>query len=146
MNNSPTIEQLKQYSLENVLSTRLKKFQKLMPYKISEILLVSSIYDNYLFEEDGRLYELLREEYQNLNLSHAPEISHVTTGAEAISLLKSKHNFDLIITTLHIEDMHTTEFTKLARSEGIELPIMLLAYDNRERKELMLAYDATIFE
>ncbi|UCH66921.1 MAG: histidine kinase [Ignavibacterium sp.] len=117
-----------------------------MPYKISEILLVSSIYDNYLFEEDGRLYELLREEYQNLNLSHAPEISHVTTGTEAIALLKSKHNFELIITTLHIEDMHTTEFAKLARSEGIELPIMLLAYDNRERKELILSYDATIFE
>jgi CheY-like chemotaxis protein len=146
MNNSPTLEQLKDYSLENVFSTRLKKFQKLMPYKISEILLVSSIYDNYLFEEDGRLYELLREEYQNLNLSQAPEISHVTTGAEAIALLQSKNHFDLIITTLHIEDMHTTEFAKLAQSEGIELPIMLLAYDNRERKELMLTYDATIFE
>ncbi|MEJ2193866.1 MAG: hypothetical protein P8X73_03280 [Ignavibacteriaceae bacterium] len=146
MNSSPTLEQLKGYSLENIFSTRIKKFQNLMPYKISEILLVSSIYDNYLFEEDGRLYELLREEYQNLNLSQAPEISHVTTGAEAIALLKSKHKFDLIITTLHIEDMHTTRFANLVRNEEIQLPIMLLAYDNRERKELMLAYDASIFE
>ena len=146
MNSSPTLEQLKGYSLENIFSTRIKKFQNLMPYKISEILLVSSIYDNYLFEEDGRLYELLREEYQNLNLSQAPEISHVTTGAEAIALLKGKNKFDLVITTLHIEDMHTTRFANLVRNEGIQLPIMLLAYDNRERKELMQAYDATIFE
>jgi len=146
MNDTLKIEQLKGYSLENIFSTRIKKFQNLMPYKISEILLVSSIYDNYLFEEDGRLYELLREEYQNLNLSQAPEISHVTTGAEAISLLNGKNKFDLIITTLHIEDMHTTRFAKLVRNEGIQLPIMLLAYDNRERKELMQAYDATIFD
>ena len=146
MHDTLKIEQLKGYSLENIFSTRIKKFQNLMPYKISEILLVSSIYDNYLFEEDGRLYELLREEYQNLNLSQAPEISHVTTGAEAISLLTSKNKFDLIITTLHIEDMHTTRFANLVRNEGVQLPIMLLAYDNRERKELMQAYDATIFD
>ena len=54
-------------------TTRIQSFQKLMPHKIRDILLVSSLYDNYLFEEDGRLYDLIRQESQNLNLSHPPK-------------------------------------------------------------------------
>ena len=137
---------IKEIKLENVFHTRLKKFQKLMHFKIQEILLVSSIYDYYLFEEDGRLYELIRSEYQNLNLSQAPEITHVTTGEEAIELLKGDHNFDLIITTLHIEDTHVVKFANQVKSLGIELPIILLAYDNKERKELTTHYDTSVFE
>lgn len=137
---------VKQHSLETVFSSRIKKFQKLMRYKIREILLVSSIYDNYLFEEDGRLYELIREEYKSLNLSFAPELIHCATGEEALELLSTEGNFDLIITTLHIEDMHVVKFAQMVRQSGINLPIVLLAYDNRERKELTTNYDTSIFE
>ncbi|MDY0082185.1 MAG: PEP/pyruvate-binding domain-containing protein, partial [Ignavibacteriaceae bacterium] len=137
---------VKQHSFEDVINSRVKKFQKLMRYKIREILLVSSIYDNYLFEEDGRLYELVREEYQSLNLSFAPELIHVTTGEEALEMLSTENTFDLIITTLHIEDMHVVKFARMVRKSGINLPIVLLAYDNRERKELTTNYDTSIFE
>ena len=137
---------LQDIKLENVFHARLKKFQKLMRFKIQEILLVSSIYDYYLFEEDGRLYELIRSEYQNLNLSQAPEITHVTTGQEAIELLKGEHSFDLIITTLHIEDMHVIKFANEVKNIGVKLPVVLLAYDNKERKELTTHYDTSIFE
>src|SRR5512139_2266362 len=107
---------IKEIKLENIFHARLKKFQKLMRYKIQNILLVSSIYDYYLFEEDGRLYELIRSEYQNLNLSQAPEITHVTTGEEALELLADENNFDLIITTLHIEDMHVVKFANQVKA------------------------------
>lgn len=137
---------IKEIKLENIFHARLKKFQKLMRFKIQNILLVSSIYDYYLFEEDGRLYELIRSEYQNLNLSQAPEITHVTTGEEAKELLKGDHEFDLIITTLHIEDMHVVKFANQVKEMGIDLPIILLAYDNKERKELTTHYDTSIFE
>src|SRR5574338_2772 len=137
---------VRRQGLEDVFSSRIKKFQRLMRYKIREILLVSSIYDNYLCEEDGRLYELIREEYQTLNLSFAPELIHVTTGEEALEMLSGQHNYDLIITTLHIEDMHVVKFAQMVRQSGINLPIVLLAYDNRERKELTTNYDTSIFE
>ncbi|MBT8385935.1 MAG: response regulator, partial [Ignavibacteria bacterium] len=141
-----TIDQLKEFKLDNLFSTRLKKFKKLMRFKIREILLVSSIYDNYLFEEDGRLYELIRNEYQNLNLSQAPDITHVTTGKEALELLNNEGEFDLIISTLHIEDMHAIKFANMIKDEGIKIPIILLAYDNKERKELETNYDTSVFE
>ncbi len=130
----------------DAFSTRVKKFQKLMRFKIREILLVSSLYDNYLFEEDGRLYELIREEYQSLNLSHAPEITHVTTSKEAIELLLQENQFDLILTTMHVEDMHVVQFAQEIKSFGIKIPIILLAYDNQERKEIENDPRISIFE
>ena len=135
-----------QFDLEDIFSTRIKRFQKLMKYKIREILLVSSLYDYYLFEEDGRLYELIRQEYQVLNLSQAPEITHVTSGSEAVELALVENHFDLIISTLHIEDMHAVKFAELCREKGVRAPIILLAYDNRERKELVMNYDTSIFD
>jgi len=117
-----------------------------MKYKIREILLVSSLYDYYLFEEDGRLYDLIRQEYQILNLSQSPEITQVTTGTEAIELAIQESHFDLIITTLHIEDMHVIKFARLIRKAGLKTPIILLAYDNNERKELVSYYDTSIFD
>ncbi len=141
------MNKLEQLNLKNIFGGRIKRFQKLMRYKIRDILLVSSLYDNYLFEEDGRLYELIREEYQNLNLSHAPEITAVTTAAEALELTNNScHGYDLIITTLHIEDMHVIDFAHAIRDKGIKIPIVLLAYDNRERKEIQTQYDVSVFD
>ena len=140
------MSKIKNQQIEEVFGDRIKKFQKLMRVKIREILLVSSIYDNYIFEEDGRLYELIRQEYQDLNLSQSPEITHITTGEEAIELALNEDNYDLIITTLHVEDMHVIQFAQNVRKAGIDTPIILLAYDNQERRELVTNYDTSILE
>jgi CheY-like chemotaxis protein len=140
------MRRLNHLNAETFFGSRIKRFQKLMRHKVRDILLVSSLYDNYLFEEDGRLYELIREEYQVLNLSHAPEISAVTTGEEAIDNLKNGSSYDLIITTLHIEDMHVIKLAKEIKELGINTPIVLLAYDNKERKEIVTNYDTSIFD
>jgi CheY-like chemotaxis protein len=132
--------------VDELFDTRIQSFQKLMRHKVRDILLVSSLYDQYLFEEDGRLYELIRQEFQVLNLSHPPEITHVTSGAEALELMTTGEEFDLIITTLHIEDMHVIKFARMIRDAGIATPISLLAYDNKERKELATNYDTSVFE
>jgi len=131
---------------DDISGSRIRDFQKLMHYKARDILLVASLYDYYLFEEDGRLYELIRQEFQVLNLSHPPDITHVTSGEEAIELLNSGEHFDLVITTLHIEDMHVVRFAEKARRSGINIPILLLAYDSRERKELTQRYDTSVFD
>jgi CheY-like chemotaxis protein len=137
---------LESLNLETLDGSRSKDFQKLMRHKVRDILLVASLYDQYLFEEDGRLYELIRQEFQVLNLSHPPEITHLTSAAEALDLLSSGEHFDLIITTLHIEDMHVIQFAREARTHAPDVPLILLAYDNRERKELVTQYDVSVFD
>jgi len=140
------MNRIEQLTAEDIHGGRMKSFQKLMRIKVRDILLVASLYDQYLFEEDGRLYELIRQEFQVLNLSHPPEITHVTSGEEAIELLTSGENFDLVITTLHIEDMPVIRFAQKIRQTGIDIPILLLAYDNREKKEIVTNYDTSVFD
>jgi CheY-like chemotaxis protein len=132
--------------VEHGYGNRFQGFQNLMRLRIRDILLVSSLYDLYLFEEDGRLYELIRNEYQGLNLSHSPELTRVSSGSEAISLAKEENRFDLIITTLHIEDMHPLNFAKQAKKSGLNIPIVLLAHDNKELKYLLLNPEINIFD
>ncbi len=134
------------YWLEHGYGSRFQVFQNLMPFRVRNILLVSSLYDLFLFEEDGRLYELLREEYKGLNLTHTPELTRVSSGKEAISRAKNRTHFDMIICTLHIEDMPVQRFAKKVKAAGLDVPIVLLAYDSQELAELSLYHDTSIFD
>ncbi len=131
--------------VEHGYGNRFQGFQNLMRLRIRDILLVSSLYDLYLFEEDGRLYELIRNEYEGFNLSHSPELTRVSNGADAIQLAKEERRFDLIITTMHIDDMHALDFARLVKKSGLDIPVVLLAYDNRELKDLLLHQDTSVF-
>ncbi|MDR3627934.1 MAG: response regulator [Ignavibacteriaceae bacterium] len=132
--------------IEHGYGNRFQGFQNLMRLRIRDILLVSSLYDLYLFEEDGRLYELIRNEYQGLSLSHSPELTRVSSGLEAIALAKEENRYDMIITTLHIEDMHPINFAKLVKDSGLKIPVVLLAYDNKELNQILLNKDISIFD
>jgi len=132
--------------VEHGYGNRFQGFQNLMRLRIRDILLVSSLYDLYLFEEDGRLYELIRAEYQGFNLSHSPELTRVSSGHEAIRLAQEENRFDLIITTLHIDDMHAVQFARMVREAGITIPVILLGHDNRELRYLLLNDEISVFE
>ncbi len=121
-------------------------FQNLMRFRIRDILLVSSLYDLYLFEEDGRLYELLRHEYRDLQLSHTPEITRVSTAKKALKLAKEEKRFDLIITTLHIEDMDAIRFAEKVKNSDLNIPIVLLTQNKKELKHLMNSRNIHIFD
>lgn len=132
--------------IDQSYGSRAQGFQNLMRRRIRDVLIVSSLYDLYLFEEDGRLYELIRNEYQGLNLSHAPELTRVSSGREALTLIQEEKQFDLIITTLHIEDMPALRLAKQVREAGFDMPIILLAYDNRELQDVVAHQDTSIFD
>ncbi len=134
------------FLVEHGYGTRFQGFQNLMRFRIRNILLVSSLYDLYVFEEDGRLYELIRHEYQGLNLSHSPEITRVSSGQEALTIAREESRFDLIITTQHIEDMHAARLAELVKESSLNIPVILLAYDNRELIELLSHTDTSVFE
>ena len=147
MENPPDIQKSPESLwVEHGYGNRFQGFQNLMRLRVRDILLVSSRYDLYLFEEDGRLYELIRSEYQGLNLSHSPELTRVSSGHEAISMAKKEMRFDLIITTMHIEDMHALNFAKLVHKSGLKIPVVLLAHDNRELNFLMRNPEKEVFD
>ena len=69
-------------------------FQDLMPHRIHEILLVASVYDAFILEEDGHLTEQILTEYIGMNFNYAPRVTRVSTGREAIEIMIKK-KFDL---------------------------------------------------
>ena len=137
------------FDKEFIEKSRYSKFQdfhNLMRFRIRDILLVSSLYDSYIFEEDERLYELIRQEYQGLNLSHSPELVQVSSGAEALRMANEEKRFDLIITTLHIEDMSAITLAKKVKESGLGIPVVLLNHDTREMADLIATRDISVFD
>ncbi|MGK2856507.1 MAG: PEP/pyruvate-binding domain-containing protein, partial [Thermoanaerobaculia bacterium] len=132
--------------IEHGAGAPLLDFQRLMRHRVREVLLVSSLYDLYLFEEEGRLYELIRDEYLGLHLSHAPELTRVSRAGEALELLRDRNRFDLVITTPHVEDMTALRLARTLRENGIDVPVVLLAYDNRELSDMLTHGDVSVFD
>ncbi len=126
--------------------SRFQRFQDLMRHRVREILLVSSLYDSFILSEDGRLYEELLSEYLGLNLTHMPGITRVSSGAGAIRIAQDLNRFNLIITTMRLEDMHALQFAEEVRKSGLDIPVVLLTYDNRELNELVKHHDLSDFE
>jgi CheY-like chemotaxis protein len=106
-------------------------FSDLMPWRVRRILLVSSLYDSFTFQEDGNLGEMLFTEYQELNLSSAPTIIRVSTAEDAVRELPDA-NPDLVITMPRVGEMDVFEFGRRVREIRPDLQVVLLAYDTRE--------------
>src|SRR5689334_16185406 len=109
-------------------------FENLMPFRVQDILLVSSLYDSFILREDGRLNELLIGESIELDLQHIPGITHVSSGAEALKLATAQNRYNLIVTNLRVEDMDAAELARKVQEAGLDIPVVVLAYDYREIK------------
>ena len=116
---------------------RLEGFDNLMPFKVQNILLVSSLYDSFILREDGRLNELLIDESLELNLRQIPGITHVSSCAEALEMARSQPRFNLIVTNLAVADMTAAQLAHEVKRSGLDVPVVVLAYDYREVKNFI---------
>jgi len=121
-------------------------FENLMPFRVQDILLVSSLYDSFILREDGRLNELLIGQSLELNLSQVPGITHVSRGSQAMDLAKSQRRFNLIVTNLEVEDMDAAELAREVKAAGLDVPVVVLAYDYREVKKFIARNPVTDIE
>jgi len=121
-------------------------FQDLMQDRVHEILLVSSIYESFILEQDGQLDEGLIAEYQNLGLVHLPRLRRVVSGTAALERVCAAKGPDLIITTIHVGDMAATEFVRRVRSLGVKTPVVLLTHDQRELELLRTRGELDAFD
>ena len=116
---------------------RFEGFENLMPFRVQNILLVSSLYDSFILREDGRLNELLIDESLELNLRQIPGITHVSSCAEALDLASSNPQFNLIVTNLAVGDMDAAQLAHEVRRKGLDVPVVVLGYDYREIKNFV---------
>jgi len=98
-----------------------------MAKRVSEILLVSSPYDAFTMEEDGRLAERIIHEYRGLNLTRPPRLTWASTAKEALSRLSSR-KFDLVITMPRLNDMDPYTLGKEIKKIFNNIPVFLLLH------------------
>jgi CheY-like chemotaxis protein len=107
---------------------------------------VSSLYDSFILREDGRLNELLISESQDLHLQQIPRISQVSGCREALELAKAEPRFNLILTNLEVGDMNAAQLAREIKAAGLQVPVVVLAYDYREVKKFIARNPATDIE
>lgn len=106
-----------------------------MPYRVHEILLVSSNYDAFTLEEDGRLTESILTQYSEVTLAAAPRITHVSTGAGAMELL-AERRFDLVVSMVRIADMDVSAFGRQVKKVYPGMPVVLLVLTEADLRHL----------
>ncbi|MBE2218613.1 MAG: hypothetical protein IAE90_10435 [Ignavibacteria bacterium] len=106
-------------------------YHDLAQYHVREILLVTSLYDAFILEEEEKLNEKIFGEYYGLDLSNVPRITSASDESEAESLLKEKY-FDFVIITMRTQNLTPIELATKIRAIKPDLPIFMLLYDNSD--------------
>jgi len=119
-------------------------FEDLMPFRVQDILLVSSLYDSFILREDGRLNELLVSESLDLNLQRIPGITQVSSGKEALARYEPRYN--LIVTNIDVGDMDAGQLAHEVKESGLDIPVVVLAYDYREIQNFIARCPASDIE
>jgi CheY-like chemotaxis protein len=125
---------------------RFHGFQDLIQKRVQDVLLVAPPYDYYILSQDGRLSEQFLGEFLELNLRHTPNLTHALSGREAIERARESNRHDLLITSVELGDMNVLGLVSGLRAEGIETPVVVLAYDRRELSQLVERHEVSGIE
>ena len=106
-------------------------FDTLMKKRIYHVLLISSAYDAFILEEDGRIDEQIFNEYVSLNLRYPPQFIQVTNEEKAFEEL-GEGDIDLVVTMLSAEDEDTFGIAKKIKEKYTDIPIVVLTPFSRK--------------
>lgn len=109
----------------------MTEFGGLMQRRIRKVLIISSNYDFFMLEEDGRIDEQIFNEYVSLNLRYPPVFIKASSAKIAFEILENE-NIDLIIEMLNIGDADTFQLARQIKNKYSEIPIIVLTHFNRE--------------
>ncbi len=112
----------------NIVQHRFDSFRSLMPHRIREILLVSSVYDAYVLEEDGGLEERIWEQYMEHGLSSVPRIRKASSIEASLAIIENE-TVDLVLTIVHDDDDLALELAGKVKALKPQLPVVFLITD-----------------
>ena len=100
-------------------------FVSLMKERIYNVLLIASKYDAFMLEEDGRIDELIFNEYTALNLRYPPRFTIASERKEVKELIQTRH-FDLIIVMPTSDNSHILDLANELKESYSDIPIVVL--------------------
>jgi len=106
-------------------------FDNLMQKRIRHVLLISSNYDAFILEEDGRINEQVFNEYVALNLRYPPIFFQASSPEEALKLLHDE-KIDLVITMLNLSEVNPIKLAEEIKTKYPSIPLVVLTPFSRE--------------
>lgn len=106
-------------------------FHDLMQFRVRNILLVSTIYDAFIIEKEGQVSEQIFGEYFQMNISHAPRITHVTSSREALEKVRKK-SYDLVIIMMGADKQTPLTLSKELKTRNKKQPVLILLNNNSD--------------
>ncbi|MBN1433426.1 hypothetical protein JW921_01620 [Candidatus Fermentibacterales bacterium] len=123
--------------LEGSYISRLKG---LRPFQIRKVLLVASLYDYFLLEEDGRLGDHLAKAYRGQERDYVPVLTQVSGGEAALRELDGS-DYDLVVSVMRVGDMDPNTFAARVKQVRPGTPFVMIAYNTPELPRLVESRD-----
>jgi len=106
-------------------------FNKLMRKRIYHVLLISSTYDAFVLEDDGRIDEQIFIEYVSLNLRYPPQFILAHSEEDAFNAM-AEEKIDLVISMLSSESTDTFNLAERMKEKYPKIPFVILTPFSRE--------------
>lgn len=121
------------------------QFSELMNKRIYNVLLIATKYDIFSLEEDGRIDELIFNEYMNLSLRYPPRFTRVQDKEEAIKML-SERMFELIIIMPNLDKHDIFSEAKEIKENYRDIPIVVLTPFSKEISKRVACEDLSFID
>src|SRR5512138_1477672 len=102
-----------------------------MRRRIYHVLLISSAYDAFVLEDDGRIDEQIFIEYVSLSLRYPPQFILASSEKKAFEILHEE-KIDLVVVMLSSEEMDNFSLAEKIKLNNPAIPIVVLTPFSRE--------------
>ncbi len=113
-------------------------------YNVKNLLILSSSYDYFLLEEEGRLRELFQENFSSRDFGVIPNLSHVEDAHRCLDIIE-KSRIDLLI-VINEPEMDIIDFSKKVKKSDQQVSIVVLGNDTNELQEISSNVDEDLME
>ncbi len=130
------IEQITGFKLKDKSNLILETGKHLRPFSIKKVLLLSSSYDYFLLEEEGRIEKLFHRIYPKDLPLQPPEISQVESKKD-VEYFLDNDQFDLLIIFNEPQEIEVLKLTNSIKETHPNLPIVYLANHTLKLKQII---------
>ena len=110
-----------------------RRLKTLMPFRVGNVLLFSSLYDYFVLEADGRLNDLLGSAYSRRNYGYIPELDHAGELSHAKTLFEERSH-DLVICMPGPGADQALELARWVKESSPDIPVVALVHDLPRRQ------------
>ncbi|MDJ0808687.1 MAG: PEP/pyruvate-binding domain-containing protein [Desulfobacterales bacterium] len=114
--------------LPEVYEQSIKNYHMLMSRRVKDILIVASLFDACIINQEIRFEERIEAFYRDREYNRPPTVTWAHSAATAMVCLEEK-DFDLVITTLLVGDAQAADLGAAIKQRWSRMPVMLLVHE-----------------